>query len=123
MNDNPFFSPSALPYQLPPFAAIREEHYAPALERGMALQLEEIAAITGAASAASAASATATSAAAVTAAATAAGTGSDTSSLPAAPTFENTIIALERSGAVSRRALAAFHNKADSDTTPGLQAL
>ncbi len=31
---NPFFTPSALPYRLPPFAEIREEHYIPAFERG-----------------------------------------------------------------------------------------
>jgi len=47
MSVNPFFTASTLPYQLPPFAEIREEHYAPALERGMALQLDEIAAIAG----------------------------------------------------------------------------
>jgi peptidyl-dipeptidase Dcp len=45
MSVNPFFTASTLPYQLPPFAEIREEHYAPAIERGMALQLDEIAAI------------------------------------------------------------------------------
>ncbi|MET7767173.1 M3 family metallopeptidase [Nocardia sp. NPDC005366] len=43
---NPFFAPSTLPYQLPPFAEIREEHYLPAFERGMAEQLAEIAEIT-----------------------------------------------------------------------------
>ncbi|WP_214409590.1 M3 family metallopeptidase [Sphaerisporangium fuscum] len=47
MTDNPFFVPSALPYGLPPFAEIREEHYAPAFERGMAEQLEEVEAIAG----------------------------------------------------------------------------
>ncbi|MEV6773503.1 M3 family metallopeptidase [Nocardia sp. NPDC051030] len=46
MTSNPFFEPSTLPYQLPPFADIREEHYLPAFERGMAEQLAEIAAIT-----------------------------------------------------------------------------
>ncbi|UAJ81245.1 M3 family metallopeptidase [Leifsonia sp. ZF2019] len=43
---NPFFSPSTLPYQLPPFAEIRDEHYRPAFERGFAEQLAEIDAIT-----------------------------------------------------------------------------
>ena len=43
---NPFLSPSTLPYQLPPFAEIRDEHYRPAFETGMAEQLAEIAAIT-----------------------------------------------------------------------------
>lgn len=42
---NPFFEPSLLPYELPPFAKIREEHYAPALERAMAEHLAEVSAI------------------------------------------------------------------------------
>ncbi|MFI6173435.1 M3 family metallopeptidase [Nocardia sp. NPDC051052] len=46
MTSNPFFERSALPYQLPPFAEIGEEHYVPAFERGMAEQLAEVAAIT-----------------------------------------------------------------------------
>ncbi|GLI28861.1 peptidyl-dipeptidase Dcp [Agromyces rhizosphaerae] len=43
---NPLLTPSTLPYQLPPFAEIREEHYEPALEQGMAEQLAEVRAIT-----------------------------------------------------------------------------
>src|SRR6187402_271583 len=43
---NPFFEPSTLPFGLPPFAEIRDEHYEPAFERGMADQLAEISAIT-----------------------------------------------------------------------------
>ncbi|QIZ98644.1 M3 family metallopeptidase [Leifsonia sp. PS1209] len=43
---NPFFSPSTLPYQLPPFADIRDEHYRPAFDRGFEEQLAEVAAIT-----------------------------------------------------------------------------
>ncbi|MFI6450154.1 M3 family metallopeptidase [Streptosporangium amethystogenes] len=42
MAENPFFEPSTLPYGLPPFALIREEHYLPAFERGMADQLREV---------------------------------------------------------------------------------
>jgi peptidyl-dipeptidase Dcp len=44
---NPFLSPSTLPYRLPPFQEIREEHYGPAFEQGMAEHLAEIAAIAG----------------------------------------------------------------------------
>jgi peptidyl-dipeptidase Dcp len=44
--NNPFFEPSTLPYQLPPFADIRDEHYRPAFERGFAEQLAEVRAIT-----------------------------------------------------------------------------
>ncbi|MFE3455079.1 M3 family metallopeptidase [Nonomuraea sp. NPDC059194] len=45
MAENPFFAPSSLPYQLPPFEEIREEHYLPAFERGMAEHLAEVEAI------------------------------------------------------------------------------
>jgi peptidyl-dipeptidase Dcp len=39
---NPFAAPSALPFHLPDFAAIREEHYLPAVEAGMAAQRAEV---------------------------------------------------------------------------------
>jgi peptidyl-dipeptidase Dcp len=42
---NPFFQPSTLPYQAPPFDRIQDSHYQPALEEGMKQQLAEIAAI------------------------------------------------------------------------------
>jgi peptidyl-dipeptidase Dcp len=42
---NPFFSESPLPFQLPPFAEIRDEHYKPAFLKGFEEQLAEIAAI------------------------------------------------------------------------------
>ncbi|TAM70150.1 MAG: M3 family peptidase [Microbacteriaceae bacterium] len=45
-SSNPFFEPSKLPYRLPPFAEIRDEHYKPAFERGFAQQLVELRAIT-----------------------------------------------------------------------------
>ncbi len=44
-SDNPFFEPSSLPFALPPFDVIRDEHYGPALDRGMSEQLAEVAAI------------------------------------------------------------------------------
>ncbi|HEU4849412.1 MAG TPA: M3 family metallopeptidase, partial [Terrimesophilobacter sp.] len=44
---NPFFAPSTLPYQLPPFAEIEDEHYLPAFEKGFEEQLAEISDITG----------------------------------------------------------------------------
>ena len=46
VTSNPFLAPSTLPYQLPPFAEIRDEHYRPAFAAGMAEQLSEVAAIT-----------------------------------------------------------------------------
>ena len=87
---NPFFTESPLPYQLPPFASIRESDYAPALSRGMAEQLAEISAITGASE---------------------------------APSYANTVLPLERSGALLRRVQRVFRNQAAADTTPGVQAL
>ncbi|GAA0696408.1 M3 family metallopeptidase [Kitasatospora atroaurantiaca] len=90
MSDNPFFAPSTLVHELPPFAEIREEHYLPAFERGMADQLAEIAAITAD---------------------------------PQAPTFDNTVVALERSGALLRRVQLVFDNQNSSDTTPAVQEL
>ncbi|HEV2638517.1 MAG TPA: M3 family metallopeptidase [Actinocrinis sp.] len=44
---NPFLVESTLPYLLPDFGAIREEHYGPAFEAAMAEQLAQIAAIVG----------------------------------------------------------------------------
>lgn len=42
---NPFAAPSTLPYELPDFAAIREEHYEPAVLAGMAAHRAEVEAI------------------------------------------------------------------------------
>jgi peptidyl-dipeptidase Dcp len=47
VDSNPFFTPSTLPYGLPPFADITDEHYRPAFLHGFEEQLTEIAAITG----------------------------------------------------------------------------
>ncbi|MCX4746372.1 M3 family metallopeptidase [Kitasatospora sp. NBC_01287] len=90
MTDNPFLIPSPLPYQLPPFAEIRAEHYRPALEAGMAEQLAEVARITGD---------------------------------PGPASFENTVVALERTGELLRRVLTVFDNHASSYTEPQVQAL
>ena len=90
MAENPFFAPSDLPYQLPPFERIREEHYLPAFERGMAEQLAEVEAI---------------------------------ASADEEPTFENTIVALERSGRLLDRVSAVFFNKTSADTDPGIQRI
>jgi peptidyl-dipeptidase Dcp len=42
---NPFAAPSALPYGLPDYSAIREEHYEPAIVAGMAAHRAEVEAI------------------------------------------------------------------------------
>jgi len=81
---NPFFEPSTLPYGMPPFAEIRDEHYRPAFEKGMADQLEETGAITASAE---------------------------------LPTFENTMLPLERSGQLLDRVATVFYNKSSADST------
>ena len=97
---NPFYAKSTLPYQYPPFDQIKNEHYRPAYDKGMADNLAEIQAI---------------------------------ASNPAPATFENTIVALERSGELLGRvdtvfsALASAHTndemkKIDVEYAPKLQA-
>ncbi|MFB8282980.1 M3 family peptidase, partial [Nocardia colli] len=90
MTSNPFFERSPLPYQLPPFAEIDEQHYVPAFERGMAEQLAEVAAITA---------------------------------VDGEPTFADTVVALERSGALLARVSNVFFNIASSDSSPGTDAI
>ena len=41
-DSNPFFTASTLPYGMPPFDLIRDEHFLPAFERGMAEEMAEI---------------------------------------------------------------------------------
>jgi peptidyl-dipeptidase Dcp len=42
---------------------------------------------------------------------------------PAAPSFDNTVAALDRAGRLLERSAAAFHNLAASETSPALQAV
>ncbi|MEY2814481.1 MAG: hypothetical protein RIS05_229 [Actinomycetota bacterium] len=86
---NPFFSRSTLEYELPDFAAIREEHYLEAFYEGTKQQIAEVEAIIAAGE----------------------------------PTFENTIVALEKSGQVLTRMLMVFYNKSSSDTNDNLDAI
>ncbi len=79
---NPFAHRSDLPYELPPFEAIRDEHYLPAFYAGCEEQLAEVNAILES----------------------------------GAPTFQNTILALEKSGRMLFRVLAVFYNKSSADT-------
>jgi len=87
---NPLLVESALPYHLPPFDQIKDEHFAPALEQGMAEELAEVATI---------------------------------ANNPEPASFENTIVALERSGRLLRRVSATFSNLAGANTNPALQAV
>ncbi|MFQ1003643.1 M3 family metallopeptidase [Modestobacter sp. SSW1-42] len=87
---NPFAAPSALPYELPPFADITLEHCRAALLAGMAEQRAEVAALLAD---------------------------------PAEPTFDNTVVALERSGALLGRASAVFWNLSSSMSSDELRAI
>lgn len=89
MTLNPLVQPWTTPYELPPFADVRAEHFKPAFDEAMAEQRAEIEAIAASA---------------------------------AAPTFENTIAALDRSGRLLTRVESLFHNLAASETSPELQA-
>jgi peptidyl-dipeptidase Dcp len=84
VEQNPFLAPSTLPYGLPPFAEIRDEHYRPAFEKGFEEHLAEIAKITG---------------------------------LRDLPTFENTMIPLERAGQTLERVATVFFNKSSADSS------
>ena len=88
VSGNPFFVVSNLPYQAPRFDLIKNEHYQPALERGMAEQRAEVAAI---------------------------------ANNPDAPSFMNTIVAMEKTGALLNRAGAVFGNLAGAHTNPEIQ--
>ena len=87
---NPFFAPSTLPFQLPPFADIRDEHYRPGFEQGFAEQLAEVDAIVR---------------------------------NPEAPTIENTLVPLERSGQTLARVASVFFNKTSADSSDFTNAL
>ena len=87
---NPVTAQSTLPHQLPPFAQIREDHFAPALDAAMAEQLAEIAAITA---------------------------------NDEAPTFGNTVEALERSGRSLLRATGVFYCLTSAAATDGIRAI
>jgi len=87
---NPFYTESTLPLHYPPFDQIRDEHYLPAFERGMAEQLAEIAVITAQAD---------------------------------APTFDNTILPLERSGRLLNRVATVFFALGSAHTNDAIQAL
>ncbi|KZB85965.1 M3 family metallopeptidase [Amycolatopsis regifaucium] len=86
--DNPFAAPSELPYALPPFDRIADEHFLPAFEAGLAEHAAEIEEIAGS---------------------------------PEPPTFENTIVALEKSGRLLSRVSSVFFNLAGSNANDEIQ--
>src|SRR5690606_20051555 len=87
MDSNPFFAVSTLPFQAPPFDQIRNEHFLPAFEKGMAEHLAEIEAI---------------------------------ANNPDAPTFENTLVALEKSGQLLGRLTRELFRQSSEHTNDGM---
>jgi peptidyl-dipeptidase Dcp len=85
---NPFYAPSTLPFQAPPFDKIKDSDYQPAIEAGIAERLKEIDAI---------------------------------ANNPAPPDFQNTLVALEKSGQLLRRVQRAFGAVTGADTNPELE--
>lgn len=89
-SDNPLLTESTLPYFAPDFSKLKNEHFKPALEQGIAEQKEALEKI---------------------------------ANNPDAPTFENTVIALEKSGELLGRARRVFGALSSSHTNEVIQAL
>jgi len=87
---NPLRTESTLPYQIPPFDRIKNEHFQPAIEEGMREQLKEVDTI---------------------------------AKKTDKPTFENTIVAMERSGRLLQRAQRTFSNLNGANTNPTMQKI
>jgi peptidyl-dipeptidase Dcp len=90
MRTNPFFTPSPLPFQAPPFDKITDADFKPAIEQGMKEQRAEAERI---------------------------------AANPAPPTFQNTLVALEKSGQLLTRVYQVFNALSSADTNPTLQKL
>src|ERR1700691_2729930 len=88
--DNPFYAPSALPFQAPPFDKIKDDDFQPAIEAGIARQQSEMQTI---------------------------------ADNPAAPTFDNTIVAMEKSGQLLDRATSVFFGITGANPNPTLQKI
>ena len=86
---NPLLQPWNTPFGLPPFEAVRPEHFEPAFDEALKQHRAEVDAI-----------------------------GAD----PQPPSFDNTIAALDRSGALLHRVENLFYNLTASETSPALQA-
>ena len=88
--DNPFLTESMRPFQIPPFDEIRDEHFLPAFEEGMAEHKAEIEAI---------------------------------ATQEAEPTFENTLVAMERAGQVLDRVSRVFFALVSADANDTRQEI
>ena len=90
VEDNPLLTESSLPYHVPPFDKIKDEHFAPAMEKGMREELKEVEVVANSSE---------------------------------KPTFENTVVALERTGRLLDRAERTFSNLNACNTNPTLQKI
>src|SRR2546428_6845893 len=88
--DNPLLTESTLPYRVPPFDKIKDEHFAPAIVAGMREQLKEVGAV---------------------------------ANNSEKPTFDNTIVGLERTGRLLDRAERTFSNLNACNTNPAMQKI
>src|SRR5256885_8858405 len=86
----PLLTESKLPFNLPPFDKIKDEHFQPALEQGMAEEIKEVEPI---------------------------------ANQTEKPTFENTIVAMEKSGLLYARARRVFSNLNACNANENLQKL
>ena len=87
---NPFLQNWTLPFELPPFATIKDEHFGPAFEQAFTQSRTAISTI---------------------------------AQNPAAPTFANTIEALERADTLMNKVAGVFFNLSGSNSNPALEAL
>ena len=90
MADNPFYSPSSLPFEAPDFDIIEVDHFRNAFLDGMEYQLEEI---------------------------------EEIASNSEDPNFDNTIVAMERSGELLNRTRSVFSNLTSAHTNEQIQQL
>ena len=90
MAENPFYSPSSLPFEAPDFDVIEIDHFRNAFLDGMEFQLEEI---------------------------------EEIASNPEDPSFDNTIIAMERSGELLNRTRRVFSNLSSAHTNEQIQQI
>ena len=89
-SSNPLLPESTLPFHLPPFDKIKNEHFRPAFTTALAEHLQEVEKI---------------------------------ADDPAPPTFENTLVALEKSGRTLERVQNVFGNLTGANTNPELQKI
>ena len=87
---NPFLQNWTLPFELPPFATIKDEHFGPAFEQAFTQSRTAISTI---------------------------------AQNPAAPTFANTIEALERADTLMNKVAGVFFNLSGSNSNPALEVL